>query len=213
MGSFSVSFIDEGRIRDQLLLVGGCGAGKSLILDCIAGAWGASISRSGRPIYPLQGNCQVRVDFEINGEVAVISMRGDRADTHSLLMDSWDPVRHFNGVLYYGKERFQRLPTGAMVEVDSAGVMAVWAVLADLHTRGMRDGVLMIDDFDMGLDSDDQKAFWAHLWRETHSLGMQLVVGTRQGYTLSGFKVKLEKRVDPIQVAMKSLAGILKEKV
>ncbi len=202
LGDLSVEFRTEDRVDEGCWLVGGCGSGKTLVTDIAAMAWGSAALNRELP-YAVR-DCRVRVDFEINGEIAVCQSEGDRFGVSPLLRGKIDKEAGKHMLMRYGQER---LNSNVFFGVpgESAGVGACYPILADLSNGNVSDSVILIDDFDLALDSQDQKVLWSHLWKHHRSQGNQLIVTARRSLGLCR-EIQLWTRQNPVELALKSLA-------
>lgn len=195
LGNLSLEFRTEGRVDDACWLVGGSGSGKSLVALIAAMGWGASMRKGGLPL-ALNG-ARARVDFEIGGEVAICQAQDGLVTGSPLLHEKWGQLPLMeNSLLHYDYRRVM----GAGSRDQPLGVRSVSPILADLNRGGIRDSVVVIDDFDLGLDAGDQRAFWAHLWKHHRSQGNQLIVTAKRGLGLAR-EIALERRENVVVAA------------
>lgn len=193
LGDVTIDFRETNGVAEGLWLVGGCGAGKTFVTECIASAWGSGALNRSLP-YEVQ-DCRVRVDFDVKGSVAVCQADNGRFSGSPMLRI--DSGSRSGLVLHYGMDRVNGFK-------GSSGVRSVQAIIQDLANGGITDSVILIDDFDLGLDSGDQKLFWSYLWRNYNSGGNQLIVTGKRGLGLVR-EIVLPVRENPIDLALMAL--------
>jgi len=181
----SLEFMDdESRILKQCLIQGSNGSGKTFIFESIARGWSSSILERSSNECGLLAE-MVRVDYEVPGEIASVHIRSGRLERSSILakhadvavVESGGHVRH--GITFYDLKRLrlveQTLDGGSSLPT---GVQSVLPILHDLHVRDVSDSVVMIDDWDCGLDSSSRAEFYKYLVRHTHSKNNQLLLSS-----------------------------------
>jgi len=201
LGDVTVDMRDEtGKAYGAVTLIGGCGVGKTLMSDIAGICWGSSVAGKDLP-YSLQG-CRGRVEFEVGSEIAIVELEGSRA-TGSPLLRSTSSIEGRRGVLLkYGLERLGSLGQG-IGSSQPLGVRSVHSICSDISSGGFSDSVIWVDDLDLGLSVNDQKAFWSYLWKHHRSGGNQLIASLRQDIGLSGHKVLLSGGFNPVEQALK----------
>lgn len=202
LGDLSVEFRStDGKVDEACWLVGGCGSGKTMLTDMVAWAWGCALKNHG--FSHLIKECRVRVDFEVGGEIAVCdSGEYGRFGASPLLGGKIDLKGMKNLVLKYGRERLNQ---GAIRSDDGCtGVEAVYPLLDDISKGVVTDSVILVDDFDLGLDITDQKLFWSYLWKHHRSMGNQLIATGRRSMGFAR-EIMLPMRENPIELALERI--------
>jgi len=200
LGDISIDLSVGGKVIDTGILVGSSGSGKSLLLRSCAFGWGAAaISRGTLTGHSLRG-CRVRLNYEIDGEVAVIEMSEDKVTGSPLFHQKRETDR--NLVLFYGVDRV--ITHRHRDSEEPMGISSILSIVCDIFVKdSVRDSVILIDDFDLGLDEQSMKLFWAFLWKHHRNLGNQLIVGMRRGIGLSGREIRLPHEMDILGEAIK----------
>lgn len=199
LGNVSVSMMVGGQVGEVGIIVGGCGSGKSLLLGGAAYGWaGVSLRRGTASGYSVDSG-RLRVDLECEGEVGYVDIEGDRLSGSPIFARKKEP--HRNLILYYD---FRRLQCARSPEPRPLGVNVIEDIVTDVLSQSpVKDSVILIDDFDLGLDVADQKAFWAFLWKNSRTNNNQMIVSMRKSIGLSGLEFVLPHRENPLDLAMK----------
>lgn len=199
----SLDFRDsKSRTSDLIGLVGGNGSGKSLIAEMMSMGWGASLQDRCLP-YRLRADF-CRLDFEHDNEMLSIHIRGDQVDASSKLAALFDVNSSRHMVLKYDYNRLNKLPIWAKKRGrHSSGVNVLWPMLSDLHTKDVRDSIIIIDDFELGLDAKGKMDLFRYMRRHHGSKGNQVIMMMREKIEKAdGLWIGLEGRIDPIELAM-----------
>jgi len=200
LSDIHLEFKDSGgRVAACSALDGGCGAGKTLLIDLIAMSWAGSVRKRGMP-WTLHAE-MARVDFEFGGEVAAVHIRGDRVDGHPLLAAKFDKERDREMVLKYDSSRISGMRDWTNTESSNteSGIAATYPILADLHFRDVRDSVILIDDFDLALSQDDTFSFFRYLQRHYIGRNNQLILTGHSLPKIGAALFHLPDGSDPIE--------------
>lgn len=202
LGNLSVEFHQNGKIDEAVFLFGGCCAGKTLLLDLATACWAASTER-GWQCYVLR-DCRARIDFEVGGELAMCQIEGDKITGSPLLKSKIDFEGRSGLLLRYGRVDPSEFGFGRSGG-ETAGTQSMYFPIQDLIVNGgIKDGIVLIDDFDTGLDYADQKAYWAYLWKHYRSLGCQMIVTGRRGLGVCR-EIGLLHRENPIDLVLEDI--------
>jgi len=203
-------------ILDVVMLFGGNGSGKSFILGSIARAWSSSILTGGSVELPYVSDL-LRIDYELSNEIIGVHIRRGRLDKSSALAKGaevivGDKPRVKNGIVYYSSNRgiiSRSTIRGGFGLCDS--ICNIFPIIYDLHMRDVRDSIIMVDDWDMGLDEDARKGFYNHLVRHSSGRNNQVILSSSSipsSWVPFQSIVKLSGRMDPIQSSMGFLGKV-----
>lgn len=166
-----------------VLLLGKNGSGKTYILGSIARTWSNSVLTSGTQEIPYIAD-MMRIDYEMGNEICSVHVRRGRLEKSSTLakyadVNVGDNPHVKNGIVYYSSDRgtMSRSTVRNGTQLNES-VSLVFPILYDLHMRDIRDSVILIDDWDKGLDEDGRKGFYSHMVRHILSKGNQLVLSS-----------------------------------
>ena len=178
-------------------ILGPNGSGKSIISQAIACAFAGSVREEGAPCTVSAD--LVRVDFEVdNAVIAAQSFRG-RFDRHSAIAARFDS-KGKHGVLMYDRNRLAMDVPG-----NYTGLKVVVPILADLHLRSLEDSVVVIDDFDLGLDASLRGKFFKHLRSHLRPRRNQLILTAREKIG-EMYEVVLPEGRDVMEDAMREVS-------
>jgi len=198
---------DSGACSSLVGIHGGCGAGKSLLADLLSLGWASSVQGRRLP-FALNGDF-CRLDFEESGEILSIHIRGDQVDFSTKLSNLFDATLNRHMVLKYDSQRIQRLPLWTRDSGSQPlGVKALWPIVSDLHQREIKNSIIVVDDFDLGLDRIAQAEVFRYLRRHHRSKGNQVILLLREKLLKAdGVWLGLESRQDPLEGAMKGFSS------
>lgn len=208
---------DDSSSLNIVYLFGRNGSGKSYIMGSIARSWSGSVLSGGSLDLPYIAD-MLRIDYELGSEICGVHIRGGRLEKSSSLakhsdISVGDSPHVKNGIVYYSCDRLgvtRSTVRGGTQLSDS--VCFTFPVLYDLHMRDIRDSIIMIDDWDRGLDSESSRNFYTHLVRHTLSKGNQLILSSStfpSDYIPSGSIIRLSLRTDPIQRSMSLMRDVI----
>ncbi len=192
----------DGAISDVVALLGSSGSGKSLLIDAISSAWANSIAGGTR--WDVKSD-YLRIDFEVANEIYVSHLRGGSIDAHQSLKDAFSRDEL---VMKYDLSRLVGIPYWIGGH-ECSGVNAVYPMMSDIHTKGIRNSVVLIDDLDLVLGSDDVRRVFHYLRRHYVGSGNQLIFSCRSTDWISGSVqvVELGGGVDVIDRCMKRISS------
>ncbi len=208
----------DGNILNIVMLFGKNGSGKSYIMSSIARGWSSSVLSGGSTELPYVAD-MLRIDYEVGREICGVHIRRGRLDKSATLAKAadvsvGDKPHVKNGIVYYSAERTgvtrSTVRRGSQL---SESVCSVFPVVYDLHMRDVRDSVILVDDWDRGLDDESRKSFYTHLTRHALGKGNQLVLASSTfpaEWIPSESVVKLRSRTDPTQRSMSLLSQVEK---
>ena len=192
------------------------GSGKSYILGSIARSWSGSIlSGSSTDLSYIAD--MLRIDYELGTDICSVHIRRGSLETSSTLakfadIDVGENPHIKNGVIYYSSNRL--VITRSTVRGGSnfpGSTCSVFPIIYDLHMRGIRDSVILIDDWDQSLDKESRKSFYTHLTRHAFSKGNQVILTSSNvpaSWVPSQSVFSLRSRTDPTQASMKLLNSV-----
>lgn len=208
----NLEFRDEKRrIFPSILLVGENGSGKTFLFSALARAWQCCMREQSRTDTPYIAD-MLRFDFEVESKIAGLYIRKGVVERSSTLasfaeISSGDNPGIKNGIVYYSSDRSaisrSSLQSGSDLPESTC---SVFPVIYDLHQRNISQSVILIDDWDRGLDPKSAKQFYLHLSRHALSKDNQLVLSSCSYPMDDYFPVegifKLEGRADPVGSSM-----------
>lgn len=217
ISDMNLEFRDEdSRSLNTVYIFGKNGSGKTFILSSIAHAWSHSVLTGGSSELPYVAD-MLRIDYELGNEICGVHIRRGRLDKSSALakrsdIGVGDNPHVNNGLVYYSSDRagLSRSTVRGGMQI-SESVCNVFPIIYDLHHRNLRDSIILIDDWDKGLDEDSKKSFYSHLSRHALSRGNQLILSSSvvaPDWISSQSVVSLTGRVDPVQRAMTHLGQV-----
>ncbi len=164
-----------GEIPRAFALIGGNYSGKSLVMDVVRRAW-LSCWAGKTGIGSYGGGCTAQVNFEKAGEIFVVRYEGQFISNPGLGTRS-DYDNRSNMMLWYGSER---LGDG---DWKSLGARNTGPLLMDKHScikPEVSNSIVLVDDFDAGLDVAAREKFYQALFEYHSGLGNQLVITSRE---------------------------------
>lgn len=197
------------------VIYGKNGSGKSYILSSIARAWSSSVLTGGSTDLPYIADL-LRIDYEHGNEICSVHVRRGHMEKSSTLakasdLSVGDNPYIKNGIVYYSGDRCSvsrsTVRGGVMLEES---VASVFPIIYDLHMRDIQNSVILVDDWDRGLDTESSKNMYSHLCRHALSKGNQLILSSSSipaEYIPIRSVLTLNGRTDPIQRSM----GLLSE--
>lgn len=164
-----------------VLLLGKNGSGKSYILGSIARAWSNSVLTGGSSELLYVAD-MLRIDYEVGNEICGVHVRRghlERSSTLAKVAEIGDGSRVRNGVVYYSGDRsvLTRNTVRGGTQL-SESVSLVFPVVYDLHMRDVRDSIILVDDWDRGLDEEGRRGFYNHMVRHVLGKGNQLILSS-----------------------------------
>jgi len=213
----SLDFMTEdGEMLPQSILRGNLGTGKTLILQLVAAAWSRSVLSHPNLEMALDAD-MVRVDFQVGAEIASVHIRNGRIEPSDVLARAADVEvgeggqRVHHGIVYYSVARGGYVEFTNLERSVPDGIQRCLPVIYDLQMRDIRDSVVLIDDWDMGLDDSARKSFYNHISRHAHNSGNQLILSSAAkapGFFPSRGIHELEGGLDIISECLKLLAEV-----
>lgn len=196
---------DNGSILNNVCVFGKNGSGKTYMMGCIARAWSACVLSKASTELPYVAK-MLRIDFEVKNEIVSLHIRNGIVEKSSTLVKNAEvfvgdeaKVRH--GIVYYASNRGAVTRSTVREGMGIAESVALtFPVIYDLHMRDVTDSVVMVDDWDMGLDVESARNFYSHLVKHTLSKGNQLILSSVNfpAKYVSGVR-ELSGRQDPVQ--------------
>jgi len=199
LGSFSLDFSHEGKVGSNILLYGGNCSGKTLLLDLISYIY-RSIYSSRKPSFEFEGD-YCRIDFDYKNEIIPILIRGSEVEgVHKIA--ALFGKKSDNMILHYKQSLLLDLPYDKFSNISyrNLGLRVLYPLLSDLHNHTIRDSIILIDDFDFGLDSLSVSNLYRYLYSHHGTLGNQLILTSHKSYDLDILGLGLLSRIDPLEV-------------
>jgi len=197
-------------------LFGKNGSGKSYIAGAIARAWSNSVLSGGSAELPYLAD-MIRIDFEVGTEIVALHIRRGSLEKSSTLakvadVSVGDKPHVRNGIVYYSAGRGvvtrSTVRSGGML---SDSVANVFPPLYDFTMREIRDSVIIVDDWNLGLDTESAEGFYGKLTRNALSKNNQLILFSSNlpaKYIQERACLKLSGRTDPIQRSQSHLSAV-----
>lgn len=211
MSDISLEMRDSDRSLLNVVLLNGLnGSGKTFLLSAIADSWGYSVLSGTKGELPY--SCKLlRIDFDMGNEICSLHIRNgnlEKSTTMARVSEISLGEKPFirNGVVFYSVDRVQSVRnTIENGQGLSDSVCHVYAILYDLYKREIRDSILLIDDWDRGLDVEAAKAFYLQVTKHALSRNNQVILSSSRvpgNYISERSVVKLEGRVNPVDRAI-----------
>lgn len=155
-------------------IVGNNGSGKSLLMSVVMRVFSAtSMDRSDIKLF--NKNVNAVVEYESNQEINVAVVDSgvlvQKPRSNSM---RYEDSRLTNGCLYYD----QAVLTDGMVMGDSVVKTAITRVCEDLYTREIKNCLIMIDNFDLGMDRNNLSLYSKSIVKKAMERDNQLLVST-----------------------------------
>lgn len=208
----------DGSPLNVIHVFGKNGSGKSYIAGAIARAWSNSVLSGGNAELPYVAD-MIRMDFEVGSEIIALHIRRGALEKSSTLakvadISVGDKPFVKNGIVYYSAGRGgvtrSTVRSGSLL---SDSVANVFPPLYDFTMREIRDSVIIVDDWDMGLDAESAEGFYGKLVRNALSKNNQLILLSSTfpaEYIAERNRVALNGRTDPIQRSQSHLSDVQK---
>jgi hypothetical protein len=213
----SLEFKDsEGSTLNMIHVFGRNGSGKSYIAGAIARGWSGSVLGNSPTELPYVAD-MIRMDFEVGTEIVALHIRRGNLEKSSTLSKAaevsvGDKPFVKNGIIYYSSNRGvvtrSTVRSGSLL---SDSVSNCFPPLYDFTMREIRDSVVIIDDWDMGLDVESSSSFYGKLVRNALSKGNQLVLFSSifpAEFIEERSRRELAGRVDPVQKSQSYLSQV-----
>jgi hypothetical protein len=201
---------ESGGVHQCSLIHGLNGSGKSYLLDSVSQCWGACVLEKRHSDMPFISD-MFRVDFDIGTRIVSLHMRRgnlDKSRTLSEVCEQNFKTNSFrNCVIYYDRNRSGLAYTYGGIKNPSTSTTSVYATLYDMHHRDVRDSVILIDDWDMGLDKESAYSYYREITKNAGSKGNQVILTSSRepdNHIDKDTVIRLTGRQDPIK---KALAG------
>lgn len=181
---------EDGLVPRSFGIWGDTGTGKSLVFKMIRAAWMKSVS--GRDDCELWPGVSGYVTFEVEDEVFLVRVQDGIVEGNPGLgkLSNIEKVQHC--LAAYGDNRIW-----GVLEKQTLGERNVYWLMRDAMRSGVaRDSIILVDDFDMGLDSGLREKVYAELFKIHASLGNQVILTGRSPVEAIGRYVTLNGRED-----------------
>lgn len=180
---------EDGVVPRVFGIWGATGTGKTLISKMIRSAWMSSVS--DRIDYELYSGLSGYVTFEAGEEVMVVRVEGGVVQGNEGLRGYTKLEKREHCVVHYGKDRVW---SSGKRTLGEAGLY--WIFRDALWSGAVRDSVVLIDDFDLGLDSISREKAYEAVFQLHAPLGNQLILLSREPVAAVGRSMKLGDRRD-----------------
>ncbi len=191
LGDISVDVRGEdGVVPRSFGIWGGTGTGKTLLFKMIRAAWTKSVL--GRDDYELYPGATGYVTFEADDEVYLVRVQDGVAEGNAGLgkLSNLEKIQHC--LTPYGSNRI-----GHSSEKQSLGERNVYWLMRDALWSGVaRDSIVLVDDFDVGLDSFSRERVYYELFKLHGALGNQVILTGIQPVSAIQRYVALNDRKD-----------------
>lgn len=172
----------EGSVLDLCGVIGGNGAGKSLITGLVARAWlsgWAGYSEREISEHPYRG-VDSEVEFDIGNGISTAVIKGGKVVQSLPKLGTVITEKLIdNGLLAYGSQI--RLNVACTkLEAHSLAISLVLQPLRDFYKFEVRNSIVVLDDWDMGLDDFCAREFLQLLVRKSLERNNQLIVMGRR---------------------------------
>jgi len=185
----SVDFTNgSGRIQDVTAIFGGNQSGKSVLARFISICYGESAL--GESVIPLWfDKYDGEVDFEVNGIVTTTVFRQgkflQKANLPELVpVNRQLPEKLFDALLFFNS--YTRTSMLAMNENRGmpTSIGLTYQLFSDFYNHQIRNSVILVDDFDLGLDRKNAGKLLEKLISKGLEGDNQLVITTRNALLL-----------------------------
>lgn len=192
-------------------IIGSNGSGKSLLqllaLRCFKN------SMSPNTVFLDWDDVSGSVEFEYGGAIATAMVHKGKIIQNLVFPNmTVDSMRMQGGFLGYTRHRFSwELARWGESNDMGLGEKGITSVLHDLYKGDIRNSVIWVDDFAMGLDKENSSRFLQTLIKKSLEKGNQLIVSTtgNTGAGDSGISVEctrlLADKVDIVSTVLKKL--------
>lgn len=184
---------ERGAIRDIIGIVGDNGSGKTTLLESISHIWQCSLENRLKRVFLFDKAIGASIDFEVGGAITTGVFQGSEIKQNVITRVSYSSGGIQNGILYYGT--FSRSMESVYRHGDSEGRFGsgkgysfniVSLLLRDFYSGDIRDSVILIDDFDLGLSFSSARKLLQLLIRKSLEKNNQLIVTTVHEEVLEG---------------------------
>lgn len=161
---------EDGVVPRSFGIWGETGTGKSLVFKMIRAAWMKSVL--GRDDYELWPGASGYVTFEVDDEVFLVRVQDGVAEGNAGLgkLSNLEKVQHC--LTSYGDNRIWS-ESGK----KTLGERNVYWLLRDAMMSGVaRESIVLVDDFDVGLDSFSRERVYYELFKIHGALGNQVIL-------------------------------------
>lgn len=193
--SASISFLTEtGRVQDVTGIAGSNLTGKTTLLRFIRNAYTSAAVEGA--IFPRYfDDMDGEVDWEINGVISTSVLRKGQFTQNSLIPKL--VLSHRNHVpekledIFLSYDTQTRIGLLLVNELHSIppAVTLLSQIFADFHNHKVKNSVVFIDDFNLGLDKSNQVVFLSKIIRTVLKRDNQLIVTCHESESLGGMDV------------------------
>ena len=206
---------NEGKLVEQCLLRGNLLSGKSLICHLVSSSWSSSILSHSNLDLGLDIE-MVRVDFVVGSEIVSVHIRNGLIEPSSLLAKAGDVcigdrAHVHGGVLYYSSLRENYMEYVNAEYHGSGAINRCLPIIYDLQMKDIKDSIILIDDWDLGLDAASAKLFYTFISSHSHSGGNQLILtssSAKPGYIADRSCFELSGGSDIISECLKVMGSV-----
>lgn len=170
-----LNFCDaSGTCATAVALIGGNGTGKTRLSQFVRACYTAIVrdeTCSKRPVF--DADAVGFVEFEGAKGVTSVRIEAGRATVTGERCEATIDAGTVNGGMLLYDTQMLRMHMPA----DATNIVAIRNrfVLKDLYVGRVRNSVIWIDDFDLGLDALNAGDFWRCVWRRSREFDNQLV--------------------------------------
>lgn len=211
-GKAELDFRNDGGIPLPIIGISGPnGAGKSLLqllaLRCFKN------SMSPNTVFLDWDDVSGSVEFEYGGAIATAMVHKGKIIQNLVFPHmTVDSMRMQGGVLGYSRHRFTwEFARWGDTKDIGLGEKGISSILHDLYKGDIRNSIIWVDDFDIGLDTVNASKFLQHLIKKSLEKSNQLIVSTMSVSALGGMGedskrvLSDSRRVDIVDKALKGL--------
>lgn len=162
----------SGYVEDVVGIYGRNLSGKTLVQHLIITMWltGLGIVKSSEGSWILDKlKSDGFVEFDNDGEITVGIMKSGKIVQKPVVRMLQRATEVDGGILSYFSDR----------RIDDWGGRAIVPIITDMSGGGVRNSVIIIDDFDLGLDCFSAREFLGWLLRKSLERNNQLIVMSR----------------------------------
>lgn len=166
-----------------IAIVGGNMSGKTLLMHCALKLF-QSTAQSGSQIRAFEKKIQATIEFEYEGGIHVGVIRdGIIIQKPMTTQMKIDKNKISDGCLFYD---FRSRLNASLTQCYGFGQATCYMALKDLYKNEIRNCLIWIDDFDVGLDDENAVTLFRAFMRKSYERDNQLIVSGHRAKIYDG---------------------------